>query len=749
MQKSKLIFVLWLAIAPCLCFCQNLLSPKSIDSLQTILKTARQDTFQLKVLHQLGNYYFLRRFKANTPDLDTALFYFNREVILGKKINIDNGSGWPEALCNIGEIYLAKNKLPQAKARFTEAFNRYQQIGDKKMAGKTWVRFGRVASEIFWYSRPGNLLDEILTAYRIAIDIFTATGDAGDEISVYTNTAAVYFVYGEYDHAEAACMKAIKKYQGKLYPELVRLYYVLAHVQRYHGNLNKSLTYVLESLRILEKNPETKDKVTTQSMLFGEIALIYDALGQTENSIVWYKRTLALRENMHIKLEFKYRTAGFIVQGLIKQKKFNEAFSTALGVEKRHPPDNDYDKAIISQIKAYCYDAMGDYNKAEELYLLALKLFGNLMTDEIVSLAKYDVAKFYIKMKEYKKAAFYLNEGVTSGMAVTRLKDWHFIYYKIDSADQNYLSALQHHIQFKTFNDSLFNIEKNKQLQQLQIQYETEQKESDIRLLIKDSVFEHEKTTQANNIRNLTLAGSVLLIILLALIFSNYRVKQRSNVALNALLNEKDNLLKEKEWLIKEIHHRVKNNLQIVMGLLQRQSAYINDEVALQAIQNSEGRMHSIALIHQKLYQSENLDLIGMPEYINEMITYLRDSFDLNNRIVFEKHVDDISLDVAQAVPLGLILNEAVTNAIKYAYKPGESGVIYITLVKNNEDYNQLTIADNGPGLSAEFDLNKVDSLGINLMRGLSRQLGGSFEISSEQGCAIYITFKTEIFTKA
>jgi two-component sensor histidine kinase len=94
-------------------------------------------------------------------------------------------------------------------------------------------------------------------------------------------------------------------------------------------------------------------------------------------------------------------------------------------------------------------------------------------------------------------------------------------------------------------------------------------------------------------------------------------------------------------------------------------------------------------------------------------------------------------------------LNEAITNAIKYAYKGDEAGIIYITLLNYNDQYNQLTIADDGPGLPNSFDIDKVDSLGINLMRGLSKQLGGDFEITSEQGCTINITFKTEIFGRA
>jgi len=102
------------------------------------------------------------------------------------------------------------------------------------------------------------------------------------------------------------------------------------------------------------------------------------------------------------------------------------------------------------------------------------------------------------------------------------------------------------------------------------------------------------------------------------------------------------------------------------------------------------------------------------------MISYLKDNCGLDNRILFAKQIDELHLDMAQAVPLGLILNEAITNAIKYVYKPDEAGTIYNSLVSKGDGGNQLTIADNGPGLLAAFNINKAESLGINLMRGLT-----------------------------
>jgi two-component sensor histidine kinase len=121
--------------------------------------------------------------------------------------------------------------------------------------------------------------------------------------------------------------------------------------------------------------------------------------------------------------------------------------------------------------------------------------------------------------------------------------------------------------------------------------------------------------------------------------------------------------LTEKEWLLKEIHHRVKNNLQVVMSLLDSQADFLQDKVALSAIQESQHRVQAMALIHQKLYQSESLARIPMRSYIEEVVAYLNDSYSRYQPIGFDLSVDDIELDVTLAVPLGLIINEAITNA--------------------------------------------------------------------------------------
>jgi two-component sensor histidine kinase len=209
-------------------------------------------------------------------------------------------------------------------------------------------------------------------------------------------------------------------------------------------------------------------------------------------------------------------------------------------------------------------------------------------------------------------------------------------------------------------------------------------------------------------------------------------------------------LLTEKEWLLREIHHRVKNNLQTTMSLLKMQSAYINNESALEAMRNSQRRMFAMSLIHQKLYQSDEMTHINIKDYIYELVYYLKDSysskikgsFSDRNKITYELNVATIDLDIVQAIPLGLIINEAVTNAIKYAFPNEMNGVITILLKQTHDDYFLLNISDNGVGLPADFDLNSTNSLGMNLMRGLCDQLQGEFSLERYFGTGLKFTFK-------
>ena len=215
----------------------------------------------------------------------------------------------------------------------------------------------------------------------------------------------------------------------------------------------------------------------------------------------------------------------------------------------------------------------------------------------------------------------------------------------------------------------------------------------------------------------------------------------RKNASLQNLIGEKDRLLQEKEWLLKEVHHRVKNNLQIVISLLNTQSTYLDNKEAILAIGESVRRMQAMSLVHQKLYQSENVAKVDMRSYIRELTGYLHDDFNTGLRLHFRLQIDPVELSVALAVPIGLILNEAITNAIKHAFPDNRKGLITIMLEGIDKDHLLLCIHDNGIGSRVDLDSAPPDSLGMTLMKGMAAQIDGTFMARNDGGLDIRVVF--------
>lgn len=200
--------------------------------------------------------------------------------------------------------------------------------------------------------------------------------------------------------------------------------------------------------------------------------------------------------------------------------------------------------------------------------------------------------------------------------------------------------------------------------------------------------------------------------------------------------------LKEKELLLQEIHHRVKNNLQIISSLLNLQEGYINDKKDLEIFRESQNRVKSMAFIHEQLYRSSDFAKINFSNYIHNLLSYLSSSHNLDpKRIKLNINVEDVSLDINTAIPCGLIINELVTNSIKYAFPDERSGIITVNLYSNYEDEYVLIINDDGIGLPEDIDFKKTTTLGLQLVYNLSNQLESSIELDRTNGTKFKIVF--------
>lgn len=204
-----------------------------------------------------------------------------------------------------------------------------------------------------------------------------------------------------------------------------------------------------------------------------------------------------------------------------------------------------------------------------------------------------------------------------------------------------------------------------------------------------------------------------------------------------------------REMLLKEIHHRVKNNLQVISSLLFLQSTKISDANTLQSLEESQARVKSIALIHEKLYGSKDLERLDFAEYVRDLLADLLHTYRVQQeRVAFHTNIGDIRLGIDTAIPCGLIITELVTNALKHAFPEGARGDVWISLNVSNAQTYVLRVRDNGVGLPSHMDWRRSKSLGLNLVSDLTKQLEGTIEARSVGGTEFTIIFK-ELHYKA
>ncbi|MCY7324126.1 MAG: PAS domain S-box protein [Phormidesmis sp. CAN_BIN36] len=200
--------------------------------------------------------------------------------------------------------------------------------------------------------------------------------------------------------------------------------------------------------------------------------------------------------------------------------------------------------------------------------------------------------------------------------------------------------------------------------------------------------------------------------------------------------------LEEKEVLLKEIHHRVKNNLQVISSLLKLQAGYIKDDRILEVFKESQNRIRAMALIHEKLYQSDDLAKTDFSEYIRSLVTDLFRSYSISSRLIkLNIQVENVRLSIDTAIPCGLIINELISNSLKYAFSLGQAGEISIRLSSETEDRYTLVVQDNGLGLPTDLNFRNTRSLGLQLVCSLTKQLHGTIDLEDYHGASFKITF--------
>jgi two-component sensor histidine kinase len=716
----------------------NPVNPSREPGLLYHLKNSQSDREKIRLLLDLCNINFNKPLKKPV-DLNRAMVFAKEASQLS--IKLGDQSGYNDAQLFMADIFTVKDNMKAAEgilplvndtSRINLLLNlsfkydiRNQTIDgvNKEEDYKKAVLFAEQAKELsIKYHRPEK---EILALKDIAL----VNVDQGNP------------------SAESELLEVIKKYKAIGYLYLHYTYSKLAVLYFFRSNPAKALYYSLQTIKSMKMTGDS----TAAGDFYTDLAVICIDNDEFQKGIDY--ATMAINSyKIHAGASnlSDVTIFGVIPKGLRKLKRYPEALSYINEKIKKYPPRNNADKIIYASIIGNIYRDMKNYDKAEEYFVDELELSKK---QSVAGFGIYrNLGQLYIESGRYASARPYLYKAQAFPEGQMTLGgDIHFQYllFLADSATGHYLEAIKHLNKNHALVEANIRETKAKDVQKLFIQFETEKKEGEIKmqdkniaLLKQNARLQAGKLHQANVTKNITIGATLLSVMIIGLLYNQYRNKQKNNLIISQKNEQLQRLVQEKEWLLKEVHHRVKNNLHTVISLLEAQSAYLEND-ALKAIENSRNRIYTMSLIHQKLYQSDEIKTIDMAVYIPEMIQYLSDSFDIAGQIHFRLKIAPLNLDVAYAIPLALIINEAVTNSIKYAFPGKSKGEISISL-SDHEGQIKLKLADNGIGMDPNITETDQDSLGLDLMKGLSKDINADISFDTRQGTTIIIIFKQE-----
>jgi len=703
--------------------------------LQLKIATAKNDSEKVELLLDLSSY-FLNKPGEFKTDLRSADSVNAQAGLLSDRLGYKIGKG--KSILLEAQILREKGVTQKALLKAKEALAYAKSNNLTELQAQSYAELSIYDSE----------LDEKIRYKEMAIALFKKAGLVEKQATTLKELAELYTINENNAKAEPLLKEALTLYKSIQYPKIQGVYNLLSEVNTQKANYPEALKYGI----LAEKTALTLNDNSLQlSSIYNHVGLVYYYLRQNDDAEEYWYKALEIAK-FHKDTEYVRTIGENLCSMLIRQKKEQKALQLINEMQRHFPTANIQRLMKENYLLFNIYRILKNNTMAGFYYKKLAAYYGENADKNGNSIAILrSFASYHYQIKKYDD--FYrtikILDSLAAGSGNNLIRsESYLIWFKADSARGKYIDAIKHYQLYKSLSDSVFKGEKSKQINSLQIEFESAKKDRNIDLLKQQAKLQEIKIHNDTIIRYVFIASVVLLILFLLLLYNRFRLKKKTNEQLEIKtqqINEQNELNKkmliEKEWLLKEIHHRVKNNLQIVISLLNTQSAYLENEDALMAIQNSQHRMHAMSLIHQKLYQSDNLSNIDMSWYIYELIGYMRESFDTDSKINFVLDTEKVYLDVAQAVPLGLIINEAINNAIKYAFPADRKGTICIAL-KNTGDANYLLrIADDGVGLPDDFDETERNSLGMNLMTGLTNQIDGNFTLKNDNGLEIKITF--------
>lgn len=758
------------------------------DRLIKDLLSQKNGKAKVDALVNLSQYY-IRKSGEDRADLDKGMRLAEQAKELSAKLKYTRGY-------NAAMIAIATDFIERGDSK--SAWGVANSVSDS-----TKIDVLLILSAYHYYGgQVTEDLDSSLLCSTLAEEISRKIGMYDREAKSVATKLFVFFARGDSKSSIEHYERLIRINKSYPVPDMHRY---LSYLSLHHlndGNVNLGYYYSVQAIKTMEQT----NNYTDAYVVYDNMSTACRQSGQFAKAIEYLELVADIHKKNN-RIDKVWEAKSFMADALLKMNKPKDAIDLINRTAIEYPPAGDQQKMLVFQWLGNAYRMAKQFDLSEKNLMEAWRISKKKKEPDFG--IHRDIGQMYVESFRYKEAEPFLRvifpEVRKFGLSVQ--SHYYYLLYKVDSAAGDYLGSLTALRRNKDIDDSVWQESKSRHMREIQIQYETEKKDQAIKLkeqnilllsrqaqlrekdlektrlqlqfesvskeqslelarleasrkdndlllqhqkielLKKEGLLQQSSLDNATMTKNVTFLGIILLLIILGLLFNQYRTKQRNSRQLDIKNQSLQKLVDEKELLLKEVHHRVKNNLHTIISLLETQSAYLKDD-ALAAVQNSQHRVYAMSLIHQKLYQIEDSTNINMAVYLPELVNYLRDSFDLGTNIRFKTNIEDIQLDISQAIPAGLILNEAITNSIKYAFGKNGNGVIEIEMTRKAGRRVCFSVADNGIGLPDEWELVHKNSLGLKLMKGLSDDIQADFIIENKNGTKIIVEFEQRIFSK-
>jgi two-component sensor histidine kinase len=641
------------------------------------------------------------------------------------------------------KLFAQGGELAKADSCSTILLHSCQQSDDRQTEAKCWMWRG-----LYTVFSPKTTAARIAWLER-AIALYKKDGNNLGIINALTDKAYLDYASLQPDLAIRGLQTALDLEDSIHFPFTHYTAEDLADLGG-PGHYNESLHYALSAVRTAQA---AGDSIGWASF-YQQLGFLYSYDGFDSAAIAWDRQ--AMRRHL---LTGEYTELYRLMENIAFSESPGNTHEVLEELKKIHalyPPVLPIDKREYHMASLFCYQYLKDYINGEKEVREVLRWqdSAELLRGPFDRAHLFVIlGSFYYNAGNWKKARYYFESSLRDAshktMSIPPRLETQIFLFKLDSADGRFVDAIRHFEEASLIEHDNYTRQVDRDQSELKIQYQTGRKDQEIinrdrqigDLEQRDKL-RQANLRQANLIRNITIAAIAVLLVVGVLFFRQYRQRQQTA----ALILQKNELLQhlvsEKEWLLKEVHHRVKNNLHTIICLLESQANYLEND-ALRAIEVSQHRIYAMSLLHQKIYQSADVRTIDMASYIPEFIGYLWESFGSPSRIQFDLSVNPLKLDIAQTIPIALIINEGVTNSIKHAFPGNSRGTISVSLNRDGESII-LVVADNGIGMGPMDIETEPDSLGLELVKGLTREMGGEVIFDTRAGTSITVTIQAD-----